>query len=150
MEENGLWVKILAVTGTALVAIPLIAPFALARWGGPAGLMVDWLIPGELGLLVVAGAALLFWAAYIAHQRRAAVGWGIAAAIVSFVAASLLAQFTGLASGAAQPEGWRLWLVMGFYAAYVAAVIELAITGVLLSIDVLKHHGHEPPALPVA
>ncbi|MBI5231611.1 MAG: hypothetical protein HY876_05555 [Coriobacteriales bacterium] len=152
MKTRDLLTRILAVVGTAMVALPLVAPLALtAVLAIQTGTFrLDWLMPAELGLSAFGGAFLLVWAAFRADSHKALIGGGLGVALAAIIAASVLAQVTGLASGETEPGGLPFALVIGAYIVYAAALVELLVAGVLLTIDVFRHGGEAaPPALPV-
>ena len=55
---------------------------------------------------------------------------------------------TGLASGAAEPTGWRFALVLGAIIAYDLLVVLVGVGGILLLRDVFKKPVPPPPANP--
>lgn len=76
--------RALAGLGEALVALPLLAPVVF-------GLMVamrsgqwhfDYLLPAELFPMVLAGGAVLGWAAWRLHAHRALIAGALVAAVV--------------------------------------------------------------------
>lgn len=129
-----LWARVLAVGGTVLIGVPLVAPVvlllaALIMDGRP---RFDYLIPGELIAVVFAGAAALLGAAILAHRFRWATATGLGLIVALFVLIGVTADSTGLASGEARAEGWPLALVAGSYSLYVLAVLADTVVGVLL------------------
>jgi predicted membrane protein len=140
MEKKDVFTKILAIVGTVLVLIPILAPvlFAVIAFISGRGFRFDYLMPAELFLLVLIGGALLFWAALRARARRKLIGWSIGLAILILFAGQGLAMVTGLASATAEETGWRLAIVFSALVVYILAVIALAIGGILLLRDLFK------------
>jgi len=145
MSDRDWFSKALAIVGTALVWLPVIATLATSRIGGPAGFRLDWLAPAELFPAVVVGGVALLWAALRARTRFALVAWGLGVVIVGLVAMMVIPMATGLASGATQPEDAPLATVatLVFLGVYSAAMIELGVAGVLMILDLFRR-GHEP------
>jgi hypothetical protein len=140
MENKGTFTKILAITGTILIWLPLLAPvlFSAAAYIQGRVFLFDYLMPAELFPLALAGGLLLLWAAIRAHSRRAVIGGGLGAAVGLLVAGQALAVVTGLASGATEPTGWRWALVVGSLIAYILALIAVGVGGILLLKDLYK------------
>lgn len=139
MKKNFLS-KLLAVSGSVLVWLPILAPlvFSLIRLVSSGQFGVDYLMPAELGLSVLAGAGMLLWAAI---RCRSHVKWiivSIAAALVLLFGSQGVAILTGLASGAAEPSGWRLAVTMAMLIGYDLAVVALGIGGLLLVRDLFR------------
>lgn len=130
----------LAVIGTVLVGFPLAAPIGLmvAFLVAGGGFHFDFLMPGELFFLALAGGVVLFAASLIARRRRWLIGVSLGAAVLLFAVTSGSAIWTGLASGRTEAAGWPLAVVAGSYGLYVAAVIVLLVAGVLLCRDVFR------------
>lgn len=129
--------RALAVLGTVLVWIPVVAPFVFTRWSqlGSEQFNFDWLMPAELGPAVFLGGALLLAGALLTHHRRALVGWGLGVALASVVIGAVLTTATGLASGATDPEG-ILWLALiGPIAVFAGSAVFLGVAGILLTKD---------------
>jgi hypothetical protein len=141
MKENkGVFTKILAIAGTILVWIPVLAP---VLFSGIFMLRVgvfrfDYLMPAELFLLALFGGALLIWAALRARLRWGLIGWGLAIAVGMLVGGQALAVATGLASGETEPVGWPWALVVTTLVIFSLALVALGIGGVLLLRDLLK------------
>jgi hypothetical protein len=133
--------RVLAVVGTVLVGLPLAAPlvFAAVMAIARGRMLVDFLMPGELVLLVVGGGVALLVAAVMSRTRGRLIALLLAGVAVSFGAMSVLATATGLASGRTAAEGWPLVVVMGSYSLYVAGVIGLFIAGVVLARELFHH-----------
>jgi len=134
MEKKSGLTIFLAIAATVLLWFPLavmvlLAALHLARSGQ---LMADYLIPGELFFVVLAGAALLLWAVLRSKILHKPVIWGCILAVALLVLGQGLAVVTGLATGANEFAGWRAALVSGLLILYDLAVLFLAITGVRL------------------
>ncbi len=134
MGKRDLFTKILAIGGTILVGFPVVAPifFGILHLVRAGRLMVDYLMPAELGFLVLAGALLLLWAAIRARAYIKWIAWCMGSAVVLVVGAQWLAVATGLASGAVQEGGWESAVVYGGIIGYDLAVLTLFVGGVLL------------------
>lgn len=129
-----LWGRVLAVSGTVLTGLPLVAPallmVATVVTGGPP--RFDFLMPGELVAFVIAGATALVAAAVLGRRLQWATAAGLALIVALFVLIGVAADTTGLASGAVQPAGLPLLFVAGAYVLYVVAVAAETSLGVLL------------------
>jgi hypothetical protein len=131
--------RLLAVVGTVLVGFPLAAPVGLAIAFLFAGRFhLDFLLPGELFLVVLAGGAVLLAAALVSRRRRWPIGALLGAVAGLLAATALVANVTGLASGSTEAEGWPLAIVAGTYALYVAAVVALFVAGIVLCRDLFR------------
>ena len=124
--------RVLAVAGTVLVGIPLAAPIFLAAifFVRSGGFHLDFLMPGELFVVVLGGGVVLFASSLVSRQRRNLTGWLVLAVGVLFVVSMILAISTGLASGETPAEGWPLASVLGSYGLYLVAVVALFVEGV--------------------
>src|SRR5512137_2217869 len=109
MENKGTFTKVLAIAGTILIWFPLLTPvlISLTFFVQEGEFRLDYLMPAELFPFALAGGVLLLWTAIRAHSHRAVIGGGLAAAIGFLIGGQALAVVTGLASGAAEPTGWR-------------------------------------------
>jgi hypothetical protein len=137
MARGSLVAKILAIAGTVLVGLPLLAPLVLAVAAAlqQRGFLLDYLMPAELFPSVLAGGLSLVVGAFLARSRRAFVVSGLAAAIVLLVGVQAFAAVTGLASGRAEATGWRLAVANGGIAGYALAVAVTCLGGALLARD---------------
>lgn len=131
MEKDMTLTRLLAIGGTALIALPLLAGVLAAVLGYVTrGVpLFEYLLPPELFPPAVAGALLLLWAARRAHDRCCLIASAEGAAAVTLL---LLLLF---------PSDLRdAWLVLLPLAALLT--VEMAVTGVgglLLVHDILPH-----------
>ena len=93
MEKKGSLTKTLAVVGTVLVWIPVLAPilFAAASLIQAGMFRFDYLMPAELFPVALVGGGLLLWAALRARARRGLIGGSLAGAVILPVAGQALA-----------------------------------------------------------
>jgi hypothetical protein len=140
IENKGVFTKILAIVGTVLVGLPILAPilFTLVRLLQSGRFMLDYLMPAELFPLVLVGGGLLLWAALRLRRFRGLIGWALGGAVILLVGSQALAVLTGLASGETEPTGWPFALVLGGLIAFILAVILTGVGGVLLTRDVFR------------
>ena len=140
IENKGVFTKILAILGTVLVGLPILAPilFSVVRLLQSGRFMLDYLMPAELFPLVLVGGGLLLWAALRRRRFRGLIGWGLGGAVILLVGSQALAEVTGLASGETEPTGWPFALVLGGLIAFILAVILTGVGGALLTRDVFK------------
>lgn len=134
MEKNDVLSKILALAGTVLVWLPLLAPalFAVMRLIRAGRFLFDYLMPAELFPAVLLGGLLLLGAALRARSHRRLIGWSLGLAVVLLFGGQGLAVITGLASGATEPVGWPWALVIAAFIGYTLAVVALGVGGLLL------------------
>ncbi len=132
--------KILAILGTVLAWLPILAPvlFSAARFIQARRFRFDYLMPAELFPLFLAGGLLLLWAATRAHSQRGIIGWSFGAAIALLFSGQALAVVTGLASGEIEPPGLWFAIVSGSVFAYALAIVIMGIGGILLLRDIFK------------
>ena len=131
MKRNDLFTRLLAIGGTALIALPLLAGVLAAVLGYVTrGVpLFDYLLPLELFPPAVVGALLLLWAARRAHDRCCLIASAEGAATVTLL---LLLLFPSDLQDAS--------LVLLPLAAILT--VEMAVTGVgglLLVHDMLPH-----------
>jgi hypothetical protein len=140
MEKKNIFTKTLAIAGTVLVWIPILAPvlFSATFLIQARMFRLDYLMPAELFPVALTGGCLLLWAALRARSRRGIIGGSLASAVVLPVVGQALAVVTGLASGQTEPTGWPWALVLASLALYVLALVVLGTGGVLLLRDLFK------------
>ncbi len=138
MKSSNLLTKILAISGTVLVGLTVIAPiaFTFIRLVQSGRFMFDYLMPAELGLLVLVGTALLIWAAVRAHFRVKLFAWAAGLAVLTVVGGQALAIITGLADGPTPKSSPWMFVVLSMIIAYDLLVVLLFVAGCLLCRDV--------------
>ena len=140
MEKQGTLTKILAVVGTVLVWLPILAPifFSAVLFIQEQIFRFDYLMPAELFPAILLGGGLLIWAALRAHSHGKLIGWSLGIAAALLVGAQALAEVTGLASGETEPVGWLWALVLSALVAFVLAILGVAVGGILLLRDLFR------------
>ncbi len=141
MEKRGPLTKILAIAGTVLVWLPIVAPLLLSvpHFIRARVLMVDYLMPAELFPIVLVGGILLIWAALRARAQRALIVGGLGAAVALLVGAQVLAEVTGLASGEMEPAGIWWALVVASFVLFIVGVLAVGVGGGLLLRDTYRN-----------
>lgn len=137
MENRGGLTKGLAVAGTVIALMPLLAPvgFSLIRLVQTRHFIFDFLMPAELFPAAFIGGGLLIWAAVRARARIKHIIWSMVAAIALLVGSQVMAVVTGLASGETEAAGLPWILVIGLLVGYILALASLCIGGVLMLRD---------------
>jgi hypothetical protein len=137
MEKKDTLSRILAIAGSVLVWIPILAPvfFAVVRLVQARRFQFDYLMPAELFPAVLLGGCLLLWSAWRARSHRKLISMSLTLAVVLVVGSQALAVVTGLASGAIEPVGWPWALVVALLAGFWLAVVALGVGGILLISD---------------
>ena len=140
MKKQSTLTIVLAIAGTALVWLPILAPilFSLGRGMERGWFNFDYLMPAELFPVALVGGGLLLWAAWRAHSRRALIAGGLGAAVGLLVGGQALAVVTGLASGAIEPTGWQWALVLASLGLYALALVVVGVGGLRLLRDLFR------------
>ncbi len=140
MANKGTLTRVLAIVGTVLAWLPILAPILLsvAALIDRGRFLFDYLMPAEMFPVALAGGGLLLWAALRARSRRKLFGWGLGVETGLLVGGQALAVVTGLASGETAPGGWQWALVVAAIAGYCLAVIAVGVGGVLLLRDLFR------------
>jgi len=140
MRMKDVLTKILAIAGTILVWLPVLALVIItgAMLVQHGEFHFDYLIPAELFPVFLGGGLLLLWAANRAKCYRRWIGAGLGAALVFLFAGQAAAVATGLASGTTKPGGWQAAVVLGAIILYDLAVITVGAGGILLIRELFK------------
>jgi hypothetical protein len=140
MNNKGVFTRILAIVGTVLVWLPVLAPIALMT-----GALIrmgifhfDYLMPAELFPVALVGGGLLLWAAVRAKTKRGLIGGWLGAAVLLLVISQVVAVVSGMASGEVEPTELMMGLVMGMIVGYVVCVVVLGVGGILLTREISK------------
>jgi hypothetical protein len=137
MKKSQLRSKILAISGTVLVGLPILFMLVTAVVGSILShrFLFDYMAPAELGWVVLAGGAFLFWAAIREHRFIKPIAWTAGAAILLIVGCQGLAVISGLASGRVEtsdvPVAYAFSTAM--LIGYDLAVVVLDVFGILLT-----------------
>lgn len=148
MEKKNTLTRILAIVGTLLAWLPLLAPvfFSVGAFISRRRFLFDYLMPAELFPLALAGGLLLLWAALRARSRQKLIGWSLGLAVVLLFGSQALAVVSGLASGEREAEGFWWLLVLAVLVGYILALAAVAVGGVLLLRDLYRRAA--PPITP--
>lgn len=140
MKKKQTFARVMAITGSILVWVPLLAPFAASMMTLTKSGMLrfDYLMPAEMFPSAVAGGGLLLWTTLCTHLHRKMIGWSLGATIGLLVGGQTLAAITGLASGATEPTGWAWAIVLISIGLYSMAVLIMGIGGLWLIHDLFK------------
>lgn len=132
MQKKDILSKTLTIGGTILVWLPILAPFIL-------GLIVlvvdgnflfDYLMPGELYMVVFTGCILLIWAALRTRSRQKSIFWG------SGLAGALIVGL--MIAGDVTPGTSEYVIVMSLLVLYWLAIILAGTGGILLWKDLFR------------
>lgn len=140
MRKNNISIRILAITGTVLLFLPVLTTILTGTFISIARhrLRVDYLMPAELGLLAIIGGGLLLLAAIISRTHFKQILLIYLLMIIMLVGSQAIAVWTGLASGAREATGWPFTLVIGMLVVYALLMVVLGLAGVQLSKDLIK------------
>jgi hypothetical protein len=134
MKTQNSSTKILAIGGTILVWLPILAPiiFSVVSAMSDRRFRFDYLMPAEFFPLAFLGGALLVWVAIRTHAYQKLIGWCLGIASGLLIGGQVLAVVTGLASGQTEPEGLWWFIVLGTLLFYSLAVVALGVGGLLV------------------
>ena len=140
MKTQNSSTKLLAIGGTILVWLPVLAPifFSFASLMNDGIFRFDYLMPAEFFPLALLGGVLLVWVANRTHNCQKLIGWSLGLATGLLVGGQILAVMTGLASGETEPGGVWWFVVLGSLLIYSLAVIALGVGGVLVLRNLFK------------
>ncbi len=153
MKRNDALVRSLALVGTTLVALPLLAPIVLglASMGRFGSLRIDYLMPFEAYPVTLVGVLLVVAASLWARSRRAATAITVGVMFGGIVLGSVAAQLTGIADSVETLDTWRYVLTGGLAGISLLAQCALVVLGILMVRDARRDkHPATPPAAPVA
>lgn len=134
MGKRGSFTKILALLGTLVIWLVLLAPvfFSAMRYIQSSQFRFDWLMPAELSPAILIGGLLLFWAALRARSQSRPIAWGLLIAIVMLVIGQTYAVISGLASGEIEAAGLPWMLVTASIGLYILGVLITGLGGIRL------------------
>ena len=134
MQKRMIAAKTLAVLGTVLTWLPLLAPvvFGFFHLAGAGWFSFDYLMPAEFFPVALAGCLMLAGAALLARCYRRLILISLGVALAALGGGMLLAQVSGLASGEIEPQGIWWALVVGLLILYILALVAEGVGGILL------------------
>jgi hypothetical protein len=140
MKQKNVWTKILAITGTVLLWLPIAATVITAVIGSISArtFLFDYLMPAELFPLAFVGVGLLLWASLRAKFLAKPISWGLDAVIGLPVVAQLIVILTGLSKGEVARGGWQEILVTTLIGLYSLALIATGVLGIRLCQKLFK------------
>jgi hypothetical protein len=140
MRKINALTKTLAITGTILVWIPVLAPvlFSISLFIQRGAFHFDYLFPAEAFPIALAGGLMLIWASIRAKSHQKLIGWAFVAFVVLPFAGQAVASVTGLATGEVEPVGWQMMLLIAAITAFILAVIAAGVGGILLIRDLFR------------
>lgn len=143
MKKNILAAKITAIAGSVLLLLPIVFMLGTSVLGSimRGSFLMDFLLPAELGLVVLFGALLLLAGAILARRQIVVVAVTFGLMIFTLVGSQLLAVVSGLANGDMEPAGPLFLTVIGAMILYDIFTLLLGIIGMRLSISLFRKEG---------
>ncbi len=133
--------RVLAIFGTVLTGFPFLVMFGFSAIRMVQGrqFLFDFLMPGELFIVILVGAGLLIWAAFRSrnYQKLITILFGLA--VFFLIASQVLAGISGLASGAREPAGGWWIALLGMLGLYDLLAFGVFIAGIMLIRCVFQH-----------
>jgi hypothetical protein len=138
--KNPVVVKVLSIVGSILVLVPILFMLVTSVFGSIAEgtFLMDFLLPAELGYLVVAGAALLLLGAWRSKPYRLWILVGCLAAVAMFVLMSVYAVLSGLADGSVGEDSVQFYVVIGMCLAYDLMTVWIGFAGILHVVNLFR------------
>jgi hypothetical protein len=132
--KNNLFTKLLAVAGVILTGIPVVAPivFAIISIATGNGFRLDYMMPAELFIMVLIGAALLIWASIRAKKLIKVIAWTVGISVFFLISCQAIAQISGLADGRIEASGPVFVIVLSMLILFDLGVIGLNVLGGML------------------
>lgn len=146
MKKKMIAVRALAIIGTSLVWIPILATLVTGIVGSiyAKTFRMDYLMPAELFPLVGVGSVLLLIAALLGRSQRKWIIWSFVVMILTLVGGQVVASVSGLASGRIEPEGIWWGIVLATIGLYILTIIAMGIGGILLIKSAFMREPAEP------
>ena len=139
MKKDAL-TKILSISGTLLTGIPVVAPliFAIISLVSGNGFLFDYMMPAELFIVVLVGAALLIWAAIRAKKFIKPFAWIFGISLILLFGCQGIAEISGLGNGDLEAYGPVFVIVVGMLILYDLGVASLTVLGGFLAAEVFS------------
>jgi len=136
-SKTGIFIRILAIVGDALMWIPILALFLITILGYLSGRIFrfDYLIPAELFPAAIIGGGLLVWVSLRVRSRQGWIIGSLSGLIAMLFGSQGIAMVTGMASGRTEPEGFWWIVILTMLGIYTILIVVLGILGVILLRD---------------
>ncbi len=140
MSKKMITSRVLAIVGTVLVWIPILATLVTGVIGSIARdrLMMDYLMPAELVPFAAIGGIALIISAMLAQSVQKWIVWSFTVMLAALVLSQVVAVVSGLASGRIEATGIWWVLVLGLIILYAVVMVILGIGGIKLIISLFK------------
>jgi len=140
MSKKMITSRVLAIVGTVLVWIPILATLVTGVIGSIARdrLMIYYLMPGELVPFAAIGVIALSISAMLAQSVQKWIVWSFTVMLAALVLSQVVAVVSGLASGRIEATGIWWVLVLGLIILYAVVMVILGIGGIKLIISLFK------------
>jgi FtsH-binding integral membrane protein len=140
MKNKEVISKVLALVGTVLVLFPVLFMLTTSLFGslGSGQFQMDFLLPGELGFLILLGAGLLLWSAWPSKPDRKRILFWIVAALASLVVGIAVAVISGANNNPENPTGILLYTLAAFFILYDLSTVEIGVAGILHIVKLFK------------
>lgn len=147
MGKHDAFTKTLAIVGTTLVALPLVAPLllGLGSIGSPRGFGIDYLMPFEAYPVTIIGIVLVLGAAFRARDRRGPAGICIAIMLGGILLGGAAAKLTGIADSVETLETWRYVVTAAFGVLSLLGQAGLVVIGSMIVRDLFARREETPP-----
>ncbi len=143
MKARLVLARISAIVGSVLLLFPVVFMLVTSIPGSimRGAFLMDFLLPAELGLLVLLGALLLLAGAILAKRQVRAVAVTLGLMVFTLVGGQLLAVVSGLAHGDREPGGPIFLTVIASIILYDIFTLLLGIIGVRLALSLFRKEG---------
>ena len=143
MKARLVLARISAIVGSVLLLFPVVFMLVTSIPGSimRGAFLMDFLLPAELGLLVLLGALLLLAGAILAKRQVRAVAVTLGLMVFTLVGGQLLAVVSGLAHGDREPGDPIFLTVIASIILYDIFTLLLGIIGVRLALSLFRKEG---------
>ncbi len=149
MKKKDVLTKILAIIGTTLIWLPIVAAVIIGIvFLFRAGFFrIDYLIPAEVFPIELIGMLLLLWAAIRSKYQWKLILGCIVFVLVCLAGSIILADVSGLASGARDADGFWYVLVLTLLILFDVGLMVLGVIGILFIRRLFKSSGKPDSSL---
>lgn len=140
MKNKFVWAKIFTISGTILLLSPIVLMLATSIPGSimSGQLMMDYLLPAELGIFILIGSFFLLAGSIISHIDIKKISLTLGATLITIFSGQGIAMITGLASGRREAEGIFFTLVILSIIIFDLLVLLQGINGIIIIKKIFK------------